>query len=798
MNQIKIILVNSRIKNILVQSLIFVGFFCVAFVINKIPHNFFIAGGDFYQVLDPSAHLSRYFYAWINQGGGQGAFNTLSMAFPFYSILALLDYFGLNSATIASFQMFFVLYCSYLSFYFSVKVLFPSVRNDIRMGGSLLYALNHFTLTLFIYPWSFTHHILFYIFIPPLLSLFIKIFSKDEFVLKDIIIFTLFFLLSTVAYNNLAFFGALLLSQAIIFLMLLVWGKLGLDRIVIKKIIAISFIYFIGAVYFIFPFYLANAEYRGAMVNGKIVGDVLSHVNNTPNTILNILQLHIPGFGKQPNIFNLLYPLSLFLLFFVSIRSGKKNPSTIVLLSLFLLFALLTVRLNEPFTLLNSLLYSTTFFALFRSQDKIFMLLPFFYVMLLVGLLHQVKLKQVYVYGILIILLLIPYKFYTGGIINALTSPASKSSTEYYSYIIKIPKEYYQVRESINKENSNQSIISLPYSVVNSLNWSNYPMWHFVGHDPLHLLYNKNYISANTYDHPNLETQLSFKNFNERNGSPEELLRLIQKFSGQFIFFHKDIASSWVTWSLNIKYSLGELVRRRQLDLVASNEYFNLYEVKKKNLVPIIYSQTTEFFKKINPSKYRVILHLKQKENIIFNQSHSSQWKLYLVLHPSDPWCQPSGMTDSNKKEIEKLSARLDASNSPQEKMDLKNEINTLQNHSGTECQSPQQFFEGEELSYFWKKPIFDDTHRLVDQYANGWTIDPEYIKQNFSKEYYTENPDGSIDVEITLYFKPQSYFYLGLIISGLTLIGCLGYLVWDFVKKRKNSQGKVFVDKRG
>jgi hypothetical protein len=48
------------------------------------------------------------------------------------------------------------------------------------------------------------------------------------------------------------------------------------------------------------------------------------------------------------------------------------------------------------------------------------------------------------------------------------------------------------------------------------------------------------------------------------------------------------------------------------------------------------------------------------------------------------------------------------------------------------------------------------------------------------------KNPDGSYDINLTLYFKPQSYFYLGLIISGTTLIGCLGYLLYAWWVGRK------------
>jgi len=76
--------------------------------------------------------------------------------------------------------------------------------------------------------------------------------------------------------------------------------------------------------------------------------------------------------------------------------------------------------------------------------------------------------------------------------------------------------------------------------------------------------------------------------------------------------------------------------------------------------------------------------------------------------------------------------------------------------------------------------------HSKNDAGLNSFLIDPEYIKQNFDKSCYTENPNGSINMEITLYFKPQSYFYLGLVISIVALLSCLTYLGYYFIKRRK------------
>ncbi|KKM67900.1 hypothetical protein LCGC14_1466450, partial [marine sediment metagenome] len=71
-----------------------------------------------------------------------------------------------------------------------------------------------------------------------------------------------------------------------------------------------------------------------------------------------------------------------------------------------------------------------------------------------------------------------------------------------------------------------------------------------------------------------------------------------------------------------------------------------------------------------------------------------------------------------------------------------------------------------------WAKPIAEDKHFSVNGYANAWYID----KQS--------------DQDITLYYWPQTLFYIGLILSGLLLIGLLTYLTLDWLKSRTNMAG--------
>jgi hypothetical protein len=77
--------------------------------------------------------------------------------------------------------------------------------------------------------------------------------------------------------------------------------------------------------------------------------------------------------------------------------------------------------------------------------------------------------------------------------------------------------------------------------------------------------------------------------------------------------------------------------------------------------------------------------------------------------------------------------------------------------------------------------------HYKLNDFLNAWYVDTEtYCVQN--KNLCTQNADGSYDMEMVIEFFPQRWFYLGLLISGTTLLGCLGYFGYAGVKtiKRK------------
>ena len=102
-------------------------------------------------------------------------------------------------------------------------------------------------------------------------------------------------------------------------------------------------------------------------------------------------------------------------------------------------------------------------------------------------------------------------------------------------------------------------------------------------------------------------------------------------------------------------------------------------------------------------------------------------------------------------------------------------------------------FLEPATFETWGKEPIAEDNHLLVNGYANSWYIDPSQVcedadnadrkntdnadEESADKGVCTDNADGSYDMELIVEFWPQRLFYIGLFISGLTLVGCLGYL---------------------
>jgi hypothetical protein len=328
-------------------------------------------------------------------------------------------------------------------------------------------------------------------------------------------------------------------------------------------------------------------------------------------------------------------------------------------------------------------------------------------------------------------------------------------STFNYFKTAQIPEEYYSIEQKLDK---NGRVLVLPLGWVSKFEWSNGIMSGFFN------LFLANYqiVGQNIIEGPSLSTQEKINKFNScfEEICPDIKMYLkelgvsqIINFSGAYDVSKSLDSTSYISYDKTIKNLLDNNIIENKF----SNDKYQIYQVIDESIITTKIFSDNINFNKINPTKYKVnISNVKSNQEISFLDSFHSQWKLY--LNP----------INSNTKDCNVI-------------QEYNNEGKNIK-----ECEHTQKFFEGEELRCLWRQPLFEDSHKLVYDYANQWIIDPDYIKSNFDKSMYKENPDGSIDIELTLYFKPQSYFYLGIIISGTTLILCLSYLGYTFYRQRR------------
>lgn len=243
-------------------------------------------------------------------------------------------------------------------------------------------------------------------------------------------------------------------------------------------------------------------------------------------------------------------------------------------------------------------------------------------------------------------------------------------------------------------------------------------------------------------------------------------------------------------------------------------------------------------FKKVNPTKYRIIIHgASGKFPLVFSESFHNGWKMYLTSPQSPPlkvegdlgnykildgneedqasedeladyiskgWITTLG--DGKEKEINHTKwvdnkEKFDYAERYNIDFISKNFQGTIQNDnlpSGHFWETWLASRSGENKSGFLGfarndkvVQIPDEDHLMANGYANSWVIDVDKLCSE-NPNSCRKNPDGTFDLETVVEFWPQRLFYIGLGISGLTLVCCIGYLGYDFIKRRRNKVSEI------
>lgn len=206
-------------------------------------------------------------------------------------------------------------------------------------------------------------------------------------------------------------------------------------------------------------------------------------------------------------------------------------------------------------------------------------------------------------------------------------------------------------------------------------------------------------------------------------------------------------------------------------------------------------------YKKINPTKYRVIIHgAKNTFPLIFNENYRPEWKLYLgdmreygenkttlkdntlnfykVFNKNENEQATkeevinfikrgfiSTLGNLNEKQNKTFSyphSVRSLTNVENYRIDFisKNFSNTIQNNN-----LPNKYF----YETFVSKEIISN-HLIANNFFNSWLIDVNQICQKGRS--CIKNPDGSYDMEFVIEFWPQKLLNLGIVITTFTLFG--------------------------
>ncbi len=142
-------------------------------------------------------------------------------------------------------------------------------------------------------------------------------------------------------------------------------------------------------------------------------------------------------------------------------------------------------------------------------------------------------------------------------------------------------------------------------------------------------------------------------------------------------------------------------------------------------------------FNEVNPTKYTIqVTNATKPFFLVFSESYDPQWKAYV---------------SSNNIVLG----------------------NVIVSYGNVQEATSGNAFTVQDISYLFSQPLSDQYHFITNGYANAWYIDPQQLHQG-------------TDFTITLFFVPQAYYYVGVVITAIAIITCTCYLLFTLVITKK------------
>lgn len=732
---------------------------------------------------------------------------------PYYLLTSGLQF--LEFPAIARQYLFFsaILFLSALAMYLLAIELFPDKdkkTNFFAFVVAMFYVLNPYSMHI----WHrFTRFIFILPFLPLVFLVTVKILKKFSF--KYAFLFAIVVLLFSPV--GLEFFIPLFIP--VVFYV--IFEAMKRRRFVQWKYFGLTIFLTIGLnLWWIlpFPYSIQDIFNRSASLINPL-GSLIAISKRLPllyifrlidNTTINWY-----GVSYHPGWIEFLIPL----LAVIAILSGIKRNKNVLFFSLLLIIGLfLTKGLQPPggFIYEWAFLY-IPFFKAFRNPFGKFGLIVAFSYSFLVPLgiynlwqLIRNRALRVWVTSLILILLfgVSIWPMWTGDVFSFWQGHVIyRGVKEIPSTKVKIPDYWHEASEFINIDQENYRIVFLPL-VHGDAVWYKWKHGYLgTGYESVSLLFNKPVISQFFSFRAEMFIKMVFNNIFLTD--PNSCLPLLGLMNTRYILVRNDIEDKAFKKTVPLAKTHQLLDSMKPIHKVKSFGKLDLYKVPDDYWLPHIYSSTTPtlvagsienlpslakagcfkgkpalFFDMEKENK-----RLKERKDMLRLIFSNNRWKLL------DRGMEIKEDSERSRKQVPKImfrkinptkyEVRAREANEPfwlvfsesfhkgwrlYNKVEVKEDgafgeiVADYPKLGVKEARHLQKFTPGD-IRYLFRKADVKE-HYLVNGYANAWYIDPEKLGLGE-------------DFTLVMYFWPQTLFYLGLLISGLTLLCCIGYLLW-------------------
>jgi hypothetical protein len=729
--------------------------------------------------------------------GEPGHINIVDM-FPYHFIIYIFLKTGLNYILAQKLFIALSFVAAGLGMYYLLDLLFDGKKPLGAFFGALFYVINPFAIAV---PYFYFNNIFMlpYIFIPILLGNIINILDKGDhkYYLQAVAIF----LFNISSLSNPAY----LIIEFIPVGFYLVYKLLSdpQKQIIMRRATIYGILFFLINCFWILPFIEIMQSNTYSNVEGSSIRLASSPLQEYTqhSTILNNLRLvnwpwyyfdcitnnflyQFRNFFENYNLYNtyLFLPAITFILAILFNNKRNESNKKFFFFSLFTVVMLFLIKgpappFGEIFYDLNKVfpLYTEIFTNIYTKYGLLLSLgysVMFGY--FIAALEFNVKeVRRKVSLFIIIFLLLTP--LYVPYALN-MTGP------EYGD--IDVPDSYFESAKVINSYDGEGRILDLPLPSVNNFR---YYKWGYIGAGIYFYftdrpIIDKSYTVFNTFN----QDALSNIEYSIEHKDRKLLNKFLKIYEIKHIVYHKDdiqyptetksdmvmmdtFTNLYTSSEINVYESsntlphiyttqsqitistLDHFIPTVKSDFLPGKQNIIILDQNQNKAIPEVHSSIPPltYFQKISPTKYVVKIENAQEPfYLTFSESFHPGWKAY--INTDQMQCNP---------------------------------IKTYENVNVIECQNEFKFFEFGDLVRTFDKPIPEKYHFIANGYANSWYIDPQEL-------------DTGENLTITLYFKPQSHFYVGLIISGLTIIGCIIYFFWNWGKKRTNKRYNFNISK--